>query len=88
MPAAELAEWVAFEREFGPITLHERIDAAAAVIALHIHNSVPRRHGKEYGVSDFLPKWGIQESVRQQSPEEMMAIASALVNRKLGRRGN
>jgi hypothetical protein len=49
MPATELVEWEAFEDEFGPLLVHERIDWAVAFL-------VAQRAGSE-NVKDFLPQW-------------------------------
>ena len=50
----EIVEWQTFEGEFGPVTLHERIDHAAALIAW----AVFRAQGSEAEFEDFLPRWG------------------------------
>lgn len=89
VPAADIAEWVAFEREFGPITVHERIDVAAAIIASAVAATVPRKRGARVpSLSDFLPKWGVHDDAPRQSPEDIMSIASLLVNRARSRSGN
>jgi len=49
----ESVEWRLFEDEFGPITLHERIDAAAALIA----HTVWKAAGQEGDIGDFMPTW-------------------------------
>lgn len=46
-------EWETFEEEFGPLTLHERIDAG---IALLLHQQA-LLHGMKGDVEDFLPRW-------------------------------
>jgi hypothetical protein len=75
--ARELAEWAAFERVFGPITVQERVDAAAgiagwaAMAAAGVKDKNPR---------DFMPDWaraGTGESPKQP-PEEMIAIMRGL----------
>ena len=53
MTTTELQEWVLFEREFGPLTVHERIDAAAELVGYVTHAS----HGGTGKLADFLPQW-------------------------------
>lgn len=49
----ELIEWAVFEEDFGPLTLHERIDGAAAMIAYALHVSA----GGKGDLKDFIPRW-------------------------------
>lgn len=49
MSARELMEWSVFEETFGPLTLHERMDGAAAIIAF--------AHTGQGNVSDYMPRW-------------------------------
>jgi hypothetical protein len=53
MSARELAEWSLFEEGFGPLTLHERLDALAAQICYIIHASA----GGKGRLEDFIPQW-------------------------------
>ncbi|MEV4093784.1 hypothetical protein AB0J31_16165 [Streptosporangium saharense] len=49
---------MAFERFTGPIDPRERLDAAAALIAERITNSLTQtKGGKAPEVADFIPRW-------------------------------
>lgn len=78
-----LGEWAAFERSFGPILVHERIDAAGATICAVLANLLSS--GKRYSPADFLPNWS-GERAKEQSPEEMTAFIEALARGQQGRR--
>jgi hypothetical protein len=54
MSAWDEAEWATFEEAFGPLTLHERIDAAAAHIAYAVHASA----GGKLPPEQFVIRWG------------------------------
>jgi hypothetical protein len=56
----EAVAWREFERGFGPITLHERIDAVGALIAHTVAkgSGLKRENGGELEVRDFMPTWG------------------------------
>lgn len=82
MSALELSEWAGFERVFGPILIHERIDAAAALIAAVVANaSGGKRRGKPFQLKDFLPEWDRGARRQQQSPEELRLILESEVKR-------
>lgn len=49
----ELREWAAFEDDFGPLTIHERIDAAIARISYAVHAAA----GGQMDPSAFVVKW-------------------------------
>lgn len=68
----ELAEWAAYEREFGPLGL-ERGDWHAATVS-HV---VAAAAGGKGRITDFLPRWGR----RRQTAEEQLAIFRALASR-------
>jgi hypothetical protein len=53
MPALTLARWAEFESDFGPLTVHERIDAAAASIAYTVHAS----SGGKLPPEQFITRW-------------------------------
>ena len=69
-----------FEREFGPITIHERIDAAAGIIAATVAATIPRRGRTPPTPADFVPRWAERYAAPEprvrQTPEEMMAMAA------------
>lgn len=54
MTVAELLDWQEFEEDFGPMTVHERIDAAAQMIAYTVHASA----GGEASPDKFRLQWG------------------------------
>jgi hypothetical protein len=76
----ELQEWAAFERTFGPITLHERIDQAAALVAWSIARSLG---ATEEGPEAFLPRWD-ESPGEAQSVEQMIALVRGLQRRQHG----
>jgi hypothetical protein len=53
MPYRRLIEWEAFEEEFGPLTLHRRIEAGFALMM----QQQAAFHGIERPLDDFLPRW-------------------------------
>ena len=53
MSALEVASWAEFEGDFGPLTIHERLDAVIAHIAYTVHASAG---GKE-APDKFKPRW-------------------------------
>ena len=53
IPSLELTEWAKFEEEFGPLTMHERIDHAAAYVAYVVHASA----GGQGKPEDFTFAW-------------------------------
>ena len=54
MGVRELLEWQAFEEDFGPVTLHERIDGAAQQIAYNVHVAAGGKEQPER----FRMSWG------------------------------
>ncbi len=59
MSTRELIEWEAFEEDFGPMTVHERIDAAVAILAHQqaLHHAAAQGVELHTPVTDFLPQW-------------------------------
>lgn len=71
--ARELLEWFAFEVVFGPITVQERIDAAAGIGAWAARSAMGE---KDKTPRDFMPDWariGGGEEKAVQSDDEIMA---------------
>lgn len=67
--AAQIRDWRAFEMVYGPILLHDRIDAAAARVCYWLAGA-PEGSPPD----DFMPVWGSDApTTPEQSPEEMMA---------------
>lgn len=72
MDARELVEWSAFERLYGPVLIHERVDVAAAHIAFMLSD------GKR-PADDFMPDWGAAHNERpRQSVEDMIGVLRRL----------
>lgn len=69
MGVREWREWVMFEEEFGPLTIQERIDAAAGLIAYTVHATA----GGKAQLADFIPQWRPQPKV--EITEWLSAIA-------------
>jgi hypothetical protein len=55
MSHRQLVEWSVFEEDFGPLTVHERIDANAALISHAIVNALT--NGQAGDVADYGPRW-------------------------------
>jgi hypothetical protein len=79
MTSAELTEWAAFERVYGPILPHERIDVGLAQLGW----LMARLWGKskrELKLRDFMPGWYQEltagDAVRQGF-EELLQQAEA-----------
>jgi hypothetical protein len=53
MSYRELIEWEAFVEEFGPVTLHERLDSGFALLM----QQQAAYHGDQRSVEEFLPRW-------------------------------
>ena len=87
MTGHDLAEWEAFERSFGPIVMHERIDAAQAM-ASSVNARVHRARG-DLRAQKFLPQW---EGARrqEQTADEMVEALRRMARKKpkRERRGN
>ena len=77
MSARQLGEWAAFERVAGPISLHRRIDFAAALIGL----VVARVGGaKNVELHQFLLKWGGEGG--GQSDDEMLDVLKGMMKKE------
>jgi hypothetical protein len=82
MTSAELTEWMAYERTFGPILLHERIDVGFAQLGwlmARLWGSTKRKLTRR----DFMPDWyqypTIEDAVKQGF-EEMLKLAESNAN--------
>jgi len=56
MTTAELTEWMAYERVWGPILPHERIDIGFAKLTYYLVSLLSRSR-QRIRVEDFLPGW-------------------------------
>lgn len=58
--AREFEEWKAYECVFGSLSVAERVDDAAALIAERITNMLKHK-GKNASIDDFTPKYGTRK---------------------------
>jgi hypothetical protein len=79
-------EWTAFEQVFGPITVHERIDGAAAQISYMLASAFG--DGRKLDLRDFMPQWGAEEedAKPRQSADSMIAVMRGLQKKKKKRK--
>ncbi|GBC86986.1 hypothetical protein HRbin12_00986 [bacterium HR12] len=82
MSASELAAWAAFERTFGPLTVQERLDAAAALVAWATARALGATRAPDPGA--FLPRWEERAREPRQSVEDMIRIVRSLQERQCG----
>jgi hypothetical protein len=54
MTARELTEWAAWEGVNGPVLVHERVEAAGAILATVVARTAGNRRARP---RDFLPRW-------------------------------
>jgi hypothetical protein len=75
MTARELTDWIAFERVFGPITVHERLDVLLARVAY----AVVAAAGGKARPEDFMPRWdqAPRAGTVQRGFEQLIAMAKA-----------
>lgn len=80
MPAAELIEWTAFERVYGPILVHERIDFGFATLTYYLVSLLSQKRQRRK-LAKFLPYY-MQELLRLQptDPNELRAFFQGLVD--------
>jgi hypothetical protein len=89
MSARELAEWAAFEHDFGPLTVQERVDVAGAVAAFGA--VVAAGGGKKATPEFFLPEWSkaagaAKQRRATQSDDELINFMRGLQSRGKRRR--
>jgi hypothetical protein len=75
IPSTLFTEWSAFERVYGPVLVHERVDFMLAVLCARIGGG---------DAEDFLPQW--DEEARKQSPTSMIAQLESAIAVSKGRR--
>lgn len=74
----ELAEWQAYEREYGPLG-PERGDWRAAMLAQTFAATMAGNKGRRPKLTDFLLRWS---APRRQNPEEQLKIFRALAQKQ------
>jgi len=76
MTAAELTEWVAYERVYGPILVHERIDLGFAQLSYYLVSLLgQKKRGQQYKLRDFFPGW-LRDLMRR--PDDGKHLGAAL----------
>lgn len=78
--ALELAEWQAYEREYGPLG-PERGDWQAALVAHTFAMLMSSKKGRKLKLQDFLLRWSGGRSSRQSS-EQILALFRGLAARQ------
>jgi hypothetical protein len=76
IPSSELAAWMVYERDYGPLG-PERHDHLAALVASTIANANRGKKKRRFKVREFLPVW----SKRRQSPAEQLSILRGFTRR-------
>lgn len=74
----QLAQWSAFEKTFGPLTVQERVDAVTAATAWAPLAAAGALKDKDATPADFMPDWDPDAPKPEQTDEEMMAALGAL----------
>ena len=84
MTSGELTEWAAFERVYGSILPHERIDLGFAQLSyLMARLWGKKKHGGEFTLRDFMPAWYQEltaEDTIRRGFEAMLREAEANAN--------
>jgi hypothetical protein len=69
-------QWAAFERVWGPILVHERVDVGLAHIAFYLASLLGKpKQGQRFRVRDFLPVW---MRPKQRDDERASVLYAAL----------
>ncbi len=66
-------EWSAFERVFGPIVLHERIEVSNAFVAMTI---AAANGGRDLKLEQFVPLWDGEP--QGQTPDDIVAVLNKM----------
>lgn len=74
MSASEFTDWIAFERVWGPLPIHERLDIGLAHACLILAQPYTK---KELHLRDFLPPW--YHGAQSQSEDELLRRAKQLM---------
>lgn len=77
MPSIELTRWIAFEREYGPILVHDRIDYGLAHVAYRVASAFSRREPR---FRDLLPPWHRRKATpRITNPDAVRSVFEGLM---------
>jgi len=77
MTSAELTDWMAYERVYGPILVHDRVDVGFAMLATLVHNLWAKKPRK---IQDFMPQWFQELTERtERRPEAVLQGFEALM---------
>jgi hypothetical protein len=71
-------EWQAYERVYGSMLVHERIDAGFAQVSLILAQAFSS-NGKRYKMRDFMPPW-YQELTEEQAMRQELAALQGMVS--------
>ena len=73
MTAREMMEWNAYERVFGSILPHERIDAGFAQVSYMLAQAFGDP-GRRYAVRDFMPPWYQELTAEDEMARQMTLL--------------
>jgi hypothetical protein len=71
MSSEELTAWSAFERVYGPVLIHERIDVGLAQVGFILAKLMGRGHPRP---RDFLPGWYTERASESSVLEGFQAL--------------
>jgi hypothetical protein len=70
-------EWAAYERVYGPLLVHERIDLGFAQLYYYLVSLLgQKKRGQQYNLRDFLPKW--MRDLGRRSPDDGRSLEAIL----------
>ena len=74
MSSAEFTEWMAYERVWGSILPHERIDLGFAKLEARLVSLLGKRRGRTVQLRDYLPTYMSDLLTRrEQDPRQLQA---------------
>jgi len=71
MTSAELTDWTAYERVYGPVLVHDRIDIGLAQVCLVLVKLLGQK--SKHTLRDFLPAWW-QELMKKPRRDETSVL--------------
>jgi CRISPR/Cas system CSM-associated protein Csm2 small subunit len=80
MTSAELTGWIAYERVYGSILPHERIDAGFAQLSFLMAKLWGKKKHGEFEIREFMPPWYQEltaEDASRRAFEAMLREAEA-----------
>lgn len=85
--AAELVEWLAYERLTGPFG-GARSDIQAGIVAATIANVNRGKRGKVFKAADFIPRWSRVKISDPTAMRNMLIGITRALGGTVGRRGD